>query len=351
MSKFFQVTISNIKKEADSSVVLRFKLTDELKKEFNFKSGQYITLSTLIDGKEVRRPYSICSIPNDNFIEVGVKKIIDGKMSTFLNNTLKVGDFLSVMPPTGNFFLDIDSNNNKHYVGICAGSGITPIISMIKNVLYFENDSSFTLIYGNKTYASTMFLSELEEMKQKYPGRFKINYFFSREKRANSINGRLNKESVHELFKSNLKFKNASSYFLCGPGEMIDQISDLLFLYNIPKNNINFERFSSTSDSKIDKSNDEIISEVTVIVDGDEFDFELNSNSDTILDAAIEEGADVPFSCKGAVCCTCKAKVIEGDVIMQKNFSLSKDEVDEGFILGCQAHPISKKVIVDFDVI
>ena len=331
MNKFYSLNITEINTLTSDSVEIKFEIPSDISEKFKFKAGQYITIKHNINGEEIRRSYSLCSDPNTNEIAVGVKRVEGGKMSTFLTKEIKIGDVLEVMPPTGNFVFE-----EGNVVAICAGSGITPILSMMK-----LSNSSFTLIYGNKTEDSTMFYSEIKELNNDN------HFLFSRENVIGSINGRITSDTLKNING----ILDADAYYICGPGKMIDSVSDFL-KENEVKGKINFEKFNSPKKSKIENLNSEdseIISNITVIMDGDEFDYTLSSKGDTILDSAMDEGADVPFSCKGAVCCTCKAKITEGKAIMDKNYSLSEEEVEEGFILTCQAHPITENIIVDFD--
>ena len=350
MSKFFPLAISKIENCTEESVVIVFDIHPELTNTFCFEAGQYITISAMIDGEEVRRAYSLCSAPYEKSIAVGVKKVEGGKMSTFLNKKASIGDILQVMPPAGNFVISTDSEHNNHYVGICAGSGITPILSMIKQVMKVER-SKFTLLYGNRSNSSTMFKKELNTLLSDYPERFEIVYAFSKEMISGNIHGRLDKQNVQQFMSTRPDFRKVSAFYLCGPGEMIDQMNEILLLFNVPKSNIYFERFTASDKASDDLSEADLVSDVTVIVDGEEFDFQLHSDDESILDAAMSQGADVPFSCKGGVCCVCKAKVIEGKVRMRQNFSLSEDEIEDGFVLSCQSHPESDRVVMDFDVI
>ena len=344
MNKFQPLIITNITQLTADAVAISFDVSDNAL--FQFEAGQYITIKNDINGEEVRRAYSICST-NKEGVTIGVKKVESGKMSTFLTEKIKVGDMLEVMPPSGNFVIKGD---NKHIVGICAGSGVTPILSMIKTELAKDSAAKFTLIYGNKTKVSSMFADELEQLQADNSDRLKIHNAYSREGVAGAINGRLDKNTIQQLLNTFLPIKTADAYFICGPGELIDNANELLLLNNINQAKINFERFTTVERAKVaDNDSDEIIANVMVSVDGEDFEFTLSNKGQTILDAAMEQGADVPFSCKGAVCCTCKAKVMEGKVTMDANYSLSEEEVAEGFVLGCQARPASANVVVDFD--
>ena len=344
MNKFQPLIITNITQLTADAVAISFDVSDNAL--FQFEAGQYITIKNDINGEEVRRAYSICST-NKEGVTIGVKKVESGKMSTFLTENIKVGDMLEVLPPSGNFVIKGD---NKHIVGICAGSGVTPILSMIKTELAKDSAAKFTLIYGNKTKVSSMFADELEQLQADNSDRLKIHNAYSREGVAGAINGRLDKNTIQQLLNTFLPIKTADAYFICGPGELIDNANELLLLNNINQAKINFERFTTVERAKVaDNDSDEIIANVMVSVDGEDFEFTLSNKGQTILDAAMEQGADVPFSCKGAVCCTCKAKVMEGKVTMDANYSLSEEEVAEGFVLGCQARPASANVVVDFD--
>ena len=349
MVRKYPLPVSNIKRLTEDAVVVSFDIPDELKEEFKFKAGQYITFIIDINGEQVRRAYSLCSSPDEDKMSVGVKRIPNGKMSTYLNRELKEGEVVQVITPKGRFFIETNEDHSKHYVGLCAGSGLTPILSMLKKVLKDERDSKFSLLYGNKTLETTMFVKELNDLKNEYPERLRIYNAYSRQEVKDSLYGRLDKKNIESLFSKNPDLASADGYYLCGPAAMLDDIDEVLQDNNTPKSDIHYERFTAkTKKKKLDLK--EVSSEVTVIVDGDEFKFNLPSNSDSILDAAMNQGADVPFSCKGGVCCTCKAKVISGKVDMSVNYSLSEEEVEEGFILTCQAHPKSERVVVDYDV-
>ena len=335
MNSFYPLKVSQIRALTTNAVELKFEIPADLESKFNFKAGQYITIKHQIKGEEVRRAYSICSSIKEG-ISVGVKKVETGKMSSFLTTKIKEGDVLEVMPPTGNFVLQ-----GKNVVGICAGSGITPILSMVKTILLNNDNSKFTLIYGNKTQDSTMFYSDIKQLN------INTHFVFSREKVEGAKEGRIDRNML-DVFSD--KILSADAYFICGPGKMIDTVSDFLTTKRIEKSKIHFERFTTTEKEEIsEKQTEEITSNVLVSIDGDDFEFTLSSNGKSILDAAMDAGADVPFSCKGAVCCTCKAKVMQGKAIMDKNFSLSDEEVAQGYILTCQSHPTSENIVVDYD--
>ena len=350
MPQFYSLLVSSVNKITKDAVVISFSLSNDLKKKFRFKSGQYITLLIEINKEEVRRSYSLCSSPDEEQISIAVKKVNNGKMSTFLNDKIRIGDTIKAMQPCGDFYLSTSSKNNKHYVALCAGSGITPILSMIKKVMKDEIQSTFTLVYGNRNKTSIMFAKEINKLELENKDQLSVIYIFSQEKVANQIFGRIDKENLEQLLFSGGAI-TADEYFLCGPGKMIDHLNEILQLYNIPRNSIHFERFNTPIGIKNLNLTDEVISNVMIIIDDEEFEFDLSSTRESILDAAIGVGADIPFSCKGAVCCTCKAKVIEGEAIMDQNYSLSQEEVEQGYILTCQAHPVTENIVIDFDEI
>tara|TARA_B100001142_G_scaffold328902_1_gene390338 strand:- start:1501 stop:2496 length:996 start_codon:yes stop_codon:yes gene_type:complete len=331
MSSFYPLKVESIRSLTSNSVEIKFEILKELEEEFNFVPGQYITIKKDINGEDIRRSYSLCSSKEEG-VCVGVKRVEGGKMSLFLTNNLEEGDMLEVMPPQGNFTLKGDN-----VVAICAGSGITPIISMMK-----AHKKAFTLIYGNQTKSSTMFYDELNYLDAT------IYHVLSKEKKDGFKHGRINSSILKDILEDKSLF---DSYYICGPGEMIDSVSQFLIKEGVDKSKIYFERFIAVEKEIEKKEIDNINSNVLISVDGDDFEFQLSTNGISILDAAIEAGADAPFSCKGAVCCICKAKVIQGKAIMKQNYSLSEEEVEAGYILTCQAHPTSSDIVIDYDEI
>lgn len=347
MSLFKVVKVKDVRKETDDTVSVAFNVD---KNEFNYKSGQYITIQKVIDGEDIRRSYSLCSAPFEDDFRIAVKKIEQGKMSTLLHHNIKVGEELNIMLPAGNF--TITDFSGKH-VGFAAGSGITPLLSMIKSTL--KEGGSFVLFYGNRTENATIFKKEIDQLLVNYPNQFKVTYIYSRENSVNEIQkGRIDDKKVNELIKQNLEILKADGFYLCGPENMINAVKDALYYLGVPKEKVHFELFTTPVQTIENKpkivSDFKGTSQVKVIMDGEEFEFELAYDGDFILDASIDHGADAPFSCKGAVCCTCKAKVLEGKAVMEMNYSLSDEEVAQGYILTCQSHPASDKLVVDYDV-
>ncbi len=357
MLHFYSLQVKNIQKETPDCVSISFELPEDVKHHFTFIQGQNITIKKLIKEEEVRRSYSICTSPFDNELRVAIKKVDEGLFSTYANTALNIGDVLEVMPPVGKFNTALSSTNKKKYLAIAAGSGITPIISIIKTTLQTEPQSDFTLVYGNKNRSSIIFFEALEALKNKFLERFNLIHVLSRERTESPINfGRIDTEKLKDLDKL-ISYKNLDDIFICGPEEMIFSSKDYFENIGIEKKKIHFELFTS-SKSKQSKSNFKKLEEDTsakstieLKVDGRILELQIPFNSDTsILDAALEQGADLPYACKGGMCCTCKAKLVEGEVSMDVHWGLEEEEVEKGFILTCQSHPKTEKVVIDFDV-
>ena len=357
MSKFHHLKIQEIFKETNDCSIITFEIPEALKSEFQYKQGQYLTLKTTIDNQEVRRSYSLCSAPTENKWQIGVKKINGGLFSTYINDSLKKGDTLEVMPPTGKFFTEIDPTKPKNYIFFAAGSGITPIYSIIKTHLAAEPNCTVKLFYLNRTVKSIIFKESIEQLKNKYFERFEIFHFLTKEHRnIELLNGRFTPEKLKVLTSKIIDIQKVNGCYICGPENMIFLIRDELTEAGLDKSKIHFELFS-TSKSDDDKTRINKIlehktegTEVTIIDGGKEFHFTMDDDFDNILDGAMAAGADLPFACKGGVCCTCRCKIISGTVQMKVNYALDEAEVAKGLILSCQAVPTSKKVVVEFGV-
>ena len=354
---FHTLKVKEVKKETPECVSIAFEIPEELKEQFIYKHGQTLTVRALINGEEIRRSYSVCSSPLDNELRVAVKKVEQGIFSQYANEQLKKGDTLDAMPPTGRFFTELDETHKKSYVAFAAGSGITPILSIIKTTLLTEPGSQFTLVYGNRNRHSIIFKEELEALKNRFINRFRIIHILSREKMDAPINfGRIDQEKINHLLDKVINVASSDEFFLCGPEEMIFTLKDSLAERGVDRKKIHFELFTSANARKqtfaIAKtySSSEIKSKVTIKLDGSSFDFDLGFEGESILDAALKQGADLPFACKGGVCSTCRAKLLEGEVDMDVNYALEPEEVEHGFILTCQSHPRTEKVVIDFDV-
>lgn len=357
---FNELEIAEVRQETHDTVSVKITLPDHLIEDFAYKAGQYLTFRQTINSEEVRRSYSLCSSPVDGEWRVAIKKVPGGRFSTYANKQLKAGHTIDVMPPQGNFTTDIKPNNEKAYVFFAAGSGITPVFSLIKTILSQEPKSQITLFYGNKTGGSIIFKEALEALKNKNLGRLAIYYFLSRERMdAELFQGRIDGEKCEKLLTCFPKLKSADEFFICGPFQMIESVKDTLISAGIDKAKLHFELFATPEQLKQNGSSrpkvaedihaDSSFSQVTVKVDGLSIDLNLAYDGDNILDAATQRGADLPYSCKGGVCSTCKAKLVEGTVHMDVNYALEEDEIEDGYILSCQAHPTAERVVVDFD--
>lgn len=309
------------------------------------------------NGNDLRRTYSLCSSPLDNEWQVAVKAIPEGKFSALVENRLKPGDTLEVMAPSGTFGVDTNPEKAKNYLFFAAGSGITPIISMIKTHLALEPNSTCKLFYVNKTAKSIIFKEELEQLRNKYFGRLEIYYFLTKERRDIELfNGRFDDDKMKVLTKTFIDIPDTSEVFLCGPEQMVRYVSDYLVKAGLPKELIHYELFVTGLSEEDIKRMERLAQqkvegvEVTIIDRGKEFQFTMTQDFDNILDAALAAGADLPFACKGGVCSTCKCQILEGNVEMKVNYALEEKEVEQNYILSCQAVPTSEKIKVDFDV-
>lgn len=356
MSRFHALTVADIERSTADCAVVTLDVPAAKREDFRFTQGQYLTLKTDINGEEVRRSYSLCSCPVDEKWSVAIKQIDGGLFSTFANQQLKVGDQLDVMPPAGDFFVEVDPDQARHYVAFAAGSGITPILSTIKTHLRAEPNSTFKLFYVNRTVSSIILKEELEALKNVFMDRLEIFHFLTREHRNVPLfNGRIDREKLHILLKTLCPPERIDHCFVCGPKEMIFLVRDELEAAGVARQNIHFELFYSGPNpapatparQRIAKTDG---AQVTIIDGGKAFHLTMDDTHDNVLDAALAAGADLPFACKGGVCSTCKCRVLEGSVEMKINYALEPDEVAKGLVLSCQAVPTSDTVKLDFDV-
>jgi ring-1,2-phenylacetyl-CoA epoxidase subunit PaaE len=359
MSKFHKLTVTDIRNETSDCVSIAFDVPDELKTVFAYKPGQNITVRTTMDGEEIRRSYSICSSPAEGELRIAVKKVADGRFSSFANSSLHPGDPLEIMEPSGRFHPHEDQAANRHYLMIAAGSGITPIVSIIKHVLSSEPSNQVTLIFGNRNKSSIIFREQLEGLKNRYINRFVVHHVLSRENtEAQIYSGRISGTKLAEFAHTLIPLRTVDEVFICGPEEMIFSVRDWLYENDFPRERIHFELFTvpGSPGSSVKKAQDRPASfpgkqsKVSVKIDGLTTPFELLFDGPAILDAALQHGADLPFACKGGVCATCRARLVEGEVEMDTNYALEPDELRHGFILTCQSHPRSEVVVVDFDL-
>ena len=333
-------------------VSVGFEVPDSLKREFSYVQGQYLTLKFRINGEELRRSYSICSAPYESGLRIAVKKVVDGRVSGYITENLKAGDTVETMVPVGNFFTELNKYNKKNYNLYAAGSGITPIISILKTVLNTESQSHVNLFYGNSNEEKVIFQNELTQLQAKFAERLKITYTYS--KPLNEVDellkGRMSREKVLALTKKFVKLDLINEFFICGPNDMMLNAKEALESLNIQKSKIHLEYFGTPPDSAKDLADQSLIvpAEVTIICDGDERVVFLEPHQ-SVLEAALDANLDAPFACRAGSCCTCRAKITEGKAIMDVNYALLDSEVEEGYILTCQAHAITPTLTVDYD--
>ena len=348
MPLFKKLIIKEVKRETKDAVSILFNIPEEFKSHYTFIAGQYVNLRLTLDSKEIRRAYSICSSSESGELRIAVKAIKNGAFSQFANTKLKVGDMLEVGKPEGKFTLETQSHNQKNYTAFVAGSGITPAISILKSVLKSEPQSSFVLVYGNKSPEETIFHQELHDLQLKYTGRLFVDYVYSQTKADGALFGRIDKSVVNFVLNEKHKELEFDKFYLCGPEEMINSVSQVLREKNVKDSAIKFELFSSSTVENLEASSHDGHTKITMTVDDEESSFEM-SQKQTILDAALKHGIDAPYSCQGGICSSCLARVKSGTAEMKKNSILSDDEIAEGLILTCQAHPTSAEIVVDFD--
>ncbi|MGC1631695.1 MAG: ferredoxin--NADP reductase [Gelidibacter sp.] len=349
MSNFHPLVIKNIERITSQAVTLSFEVPQHLKEIFQFKSGQYITLKTVVNGTELRRDYSLCSSPKSGELKVAVKEVQDGTFSALANHELKVGDSLEVAAPRGHFIFEPNDFKTKHIAAFAAGSGITPILSIVKCALEDEVQSNVVLVYGNKTTDDTMFLQELLELQNQYSDRLSIQFVFSQAQEEDSIFGRIEKSTVNLILKNKHKDLTIDSFYLCGPEAMIHTVKDVLEEHEVSKERVFFELFKAAKPTEADSASiPDGQTKVTIVLDDETTTFDM-SQKQTILEAALDKDLDAPYSCQGGICSSCLARVIEGEVKMRKNSILTDGEIAEGLILTCQAHPLTPNVTIDYD--
>jgi ring-1,2-phenylacetyl-CoA epoxidase subunit PaaE len=349
MSAFYKLQVKEVKRETPSAVSIVFNIPTELQSAYQFTAGQYINLKLTLDGQEIRRAYSICSSPESGELRIAIKSVKNGNFSKFANENLKVGDIIEVGQPEGKFTFEPQVGRQRNYAAFVAGSGITPVMSILKSVLHNEKDSTFVLVYGNKNNEETIFHQELHDLQLQYVGRFFVHFAYTQIKVENELFGRIDKANVNFVLNNKHKEKEFSKFYLCGPEEMINLVSEVLKEHNVAEKNIKFELFStSTSAEKEIATSENGHTKITVLVDGDEATFEM-SQKQTLLEAALKQGIDAPYSCQGGICSSCLARISKGTAEMKKNSILTDKEVESGLILTCQAHPTSSEIFVDFD--
>ncbi len=355
---FHDLRVRRIEPDTAEASIISFEVPPELRAVFGFTQGQYLTLRATIDGQDLRRSYSICAGVDDGELRVGVRKVQGGVFSRWINERLAPGDVISVMAPQGRFFVPIEPGARRHHVGIAGGSGITPILSIMKTVLGREPFSRFTLVYGNRLLRSTMFKEELDDLKNKYMTRLVLHHVFSDEPTDVPLNmGPMNRDKIAEFLGSVLPAESIDQVYVCGPFQMNDEAEAALLAAGVAEDRIHIERFgvATASGQPVGavlheaQPGDAEQARITLVRDGMRREFEFRKEQPSILDAASAAGLEVPFSCTSGVCGTCRAKLVEGEVRMERNFALDKAEVADGFVLCCQAHPLTERVVLSFD--
>jgi ring-1,2-phenylacetyl-CoA epoxidase subunit PaaE len=372
MHDFQSLEIAEVKRETPEAVSITFAIPEALRDAFRFKPGQHLPVRATIGGEEQRRTYSICSCPGDPRLRIAIKRVADGCFSNWANATLRAGSTLEVMPPAGRFVLAEGEGKPRHVVAFAAGAGITPIISMIQHALANEPATSFTLVYGNRTLESILFREELEDLKDRYLGRFTLLHVLSRNEESSAplLEGRITGGKVTALAATLFKPAEVAHVFLCGPGSMIKEARDALLALGVPRAKIHHEFFAPAGGARRTQAAQEVAkapspqpspqgeresasrsaqgTEAIVVLDGIRHRFIVPPGGH-VVDAALAAGIRVPYSCKGGMCCTCRARLVEGQVEMTLNYSLEPWEIERGFILTCQAVPKSDRLVVDYD--
>ena len=355
MSRFYPLTVARVQQLTRDSVAVSFAVPPELAEAFAYREGQHLTLRAMIDGQDVRRSYSICSAVQDGSLRVAIKRTPGGVFSGWANEHLQPGHTVEVMPPMGHFHVPLAPANRRHYLAFAAGSGITPILSIVKTILLTEPDSRFTLFYGNRASSSVIFRDELADLKDQYLARFSLTYIMSREQQdIDLFNGRITREKCRQLLQHWVRVQDVDVAFICGPEEMMHAVSDALQEAGMGKDRIKLELFAASIPAQRHVARQQEPgarhqTEVTVIMDGNRASFSMERDQESILDAGLRAGIDMRYSCKGGVCATCRCKLVEGKVDMDANYALEDYEVARGYILSCQSFPVTDQVVVDFD--
>ena len=353
---FHRLRIAEVRRETPDAVSLRFELPDELAGAFAFRAGQHLTVKSEIAGDEVRRNYSVCVAPHERELRIAVKEIAGGVFSNWANRDLTPGVVLDVMAPHGAFTWTFEPSAARRYVAFAGGSGITPIISLLKTALEVEPASRFTLLYGNRSAAQVMFLEELAGLKNRYMDRLEVFHFLEDEEEETEIfNGRLDAEKVEEVLQGLVRVDGVDAFFVCGPGPMMDAVEAALKARGAPADRILIERFTTSPISLAQAEAARRLEaeargrNMTVVLEGRRVRVAFDSEKGSILESARAAGVPAPFACKGGVCATCRAKLVSGQVEMKANYALTPAELDQGYILTCQAVPVGDGVVIDYD--
>jgi len=355
--QFHRLRIREVRPETDDSVSVAFEVPQPLREAYRFVQGQFLTLRERVEGEELRRSYSVCvGVPDyedTGELRVAIKRVPGGRFSNWANEHLHAGLDIDVMTPDGRFFTPLSPGQAKHYVGFAGGSGITPMLSLIRTILATEPGSEFTLVYGNRTVASIMFVEALEELKNRHMNRLRLVHVLSDEgQEIELFSGLLDDERCADLLRTLVPAAGIDEAFVCGPAPMMDAVERSLLAAGVARANIHIERFGTPAlpaAPVAPVTDDAPRADVVLIVDGKERRLRVPMHGTAILDAGLRAGVNLPFACKGGVCCTCRARVLEGEVRMERNFSLEDQEVARGFVLTCQAHPVSPRVVISYD--
>lgn len=348
MSRFNLLTVKEVRRETPNAVSIVFDIPADLQEGYAFKAGQYLNIKHLHDGKEIRRAYSICSTPTSGEVRIAVKKVEHGVFSTYANEVLKAGDQLEVEAPEGRFILEPNPTVAHNYAAFVAGSGITPVMAILKTVLEQEPNSKFVLVYGNKNAEETIFYKELHNLQAQYPERLNVYFVYSRIRENDSIFGRIDKANIKFVVNNKHKDTAFDHYYLCGPEDMINTVSTTLQEKGVSKDKIAFEIFTPNTDGVDPVQAGGGTTRVTTLVDDEETTFEM-PKSEVLLNGVLKAGVDAPYSCQGGICSSCMCKIVKGSAVMKKNSILSDDEIADGLILSCQAIVTSDEIYVDYD--
>jgi ring-1,2-phenylacetyl-CoA epoxidase subunit PaaE len=356
---FHRLTVASVQRETPEAISVVFAVPQELADAYRYAQGQHVTLRTCLDDAEIRRSYSICAGVDEHRLRIAIKQVAGGVFSAWANAHLAPGMAIDVMSPDGRFFTPLDSAHRKHYVAFAAGSGITPVLSLIKTTLAREPRSRFTLVYGNRTVSSILFAEELEDLKDRYLQRFTLHHILSREPQDVPLFcGRIDAEKCRTLLTTLLPAADIDEVFVCGPGPMLDAVRDTLVEAGVPATNVHLERFATPGTPAataarpqpvVSPAADVPAADVVLVADGVTRTLRVPFDGASILDCALAAGADLPYACKGGVCCTCRARVLEGEVRMERNYSLEPHEMARGFVLSCQAHPVTPRLVISYD--
>jgi len=356
MRQFHSLKVLSIDRETSDSMRVALQVPEELQKEYDFLPGQHLPIQISVDGKKIRRTYSICSVPGEQPILLGVRVQPGGLFSEFVANELSAGDELDVMPPFGQFHARLDADTQKTYLGFAAGSGITPILSIIRATLEGEPRAKFVLFYGNRRQSTTMFIDDLYALKNRFAERLQLYFLFTQEEQEFPVfSGRMDDAKVRELFTDFCAGLDPDEAFVCGPFPMIETVAKALTELGLDSDKIHKERYGAPRKGKqfvkpkASAGESKDLSTITIIMDGHRKSFEMPKAGDNIVDAAAAHGYELPFSCKGGVCATCRTHVREGEVEMDTNYGLESWEVEQGYVLACQSHPASESVVLDYD--